>query len=228
MTPKAAFDNIMERADRLVALHKELAGGLALAAAFTNPQRDVLNDDVLRSALVQAVAALDRYVHDRVTKGIISAYRNRELNGEQEKFSIPVSLAIEIAAKASSARHSPKQTRAANLVRNQIQEVLHKRPFQSWRDIEAAFLLIGITGLASQIQTARGLHDFTPIRTKLTTIIRTRNLIVHEGHIRRHKRGGKPTLLEIEAATVTGAILFLKGLANDLDNAAESALPRAP
>jgi len=31
MTPKAAFDNIVERAERLVTLHTELAGGLALA-----------------------------------------------------------------------------------------------------------------------------------------------------------------------------------------------------
>jgi len=219
MTPKAAFDNIVERAERLVAFHGEMAAGLAIVNPMTGPQRNVLNDDLLRSALVLAVAALDRYVHDRVTKGIASAYKKGNLNREQEEFSIPVSLAFEIATRASRAQGEQKQTRAANLVRNQVQEILHKRPFQSWREIEVAFSLIGITGLAGHIQNAAHLGDIGPYKNQLNEIVRTRNLVVHEGHIRRHKRGGKSTLLEIDSATVTGAITYIKGFVGHLETA---------
>ena len=219
MTPKAAFDNIVERAERLLALHGDLAGGLAINAAMTAPQRTILNDDVLRSALVLAVAALDRYVHDRVTKGIAGAYRRGNLNREQEEFAIPVSLAFDIARRAAGAQGQAKQTRAANLVRNQVQQILHKRPFQSWREIEVAFSLIGIGGLAGHIQNAEHLADFPPYKNRLNELVRTRNLIVHEGHIRRHQRGGKSTLLPIDSASVTEAIEFIKGLVGHLETA---------
>jgi len=186
--------------------------------AVTAPQRAILNDDILRLALVKAVAALDRYAHDRVTKRIIAAYKTSNLTKEQEEFSIPVSLAIKITEKASAAKKANKQARPANLVRNQIQEILHKRPFQSWREIEMAFSLIGITGLSGSIQAARHLPNFQPFKSEMNSIMRTRNLIVHEGHIRRHQRGGKPTLIEIETAYVTGAINFIKALVNDLES----------
>lgn len=219
MTPKQAFDQIVDRAERLVALNGELAGGLALATAMPAAQRSILNDDVLRSSLVLAVSALDRYVHDRVTKGVAAAYRGPSLTREQEEFSIPVSVAFTIARKAARSAQTARQTRAANIVRNQIQEMLHQRPFQSWREIEFAFSLIGITGLAGRIQAAMRLPNIAPIRSQLNEIIRTRNLIVHEGHIRRHKRGGKPILLEIEAASVNTAIAFLKQFVGHLETA---------
>jgi hypothetical protein len=219
MTPKAAFDNVIDRAECLVALRGELAGGPALGTAMTPQQRGVLNDDLLRSALVLAVSALDRYVHDRVTKGIAGAYRNGDLNREQEDFSIPVSLAFEIAAKASQSKKDPKQSRHANLVRNRVQEILHERPFQSWREIEVAFRLIGIGGIAGHIQNAAHLGDIKPYKNQLNEIVRTRNLIVHEGHIRRHQRGGKSTLVEITSAEVSAAITFLKGFVGHLETA---------
>jgi RiboL-PSP-HEPN len=219
MSPKAAFDNIVERAASILALHGELAGGLAVPAAIIASQRAILHDDLLRSALVLAVAALDRYVHDRVTKGIAAAYRRGNLNREQEEFSIPVSLAFEIAARATKAQGDPKQSRHANLVRNEVQEILHKRPFQSWREIEVAFLLIGISGLAGHIQNAAHLGNMGPYKNQLNDIVRTRNLIVHEGHIRRHQRGGKSTLLEITSASVTEATDFLKGFVGHLEAA---------
>lgn len=219
MTPKAAFDQIIDRSERLVALNGELAAGTALATVMTADQRVALNEDVLRSAIVLALSALDRYVHDRVTKGIAAAYKNPTLTREQEDFTVPVAVAFEIATKAAKSNQTTKQTRAANIVRNQIQEILHKRPFQSWREIEVAFSLIGITGIAGHIQAAMSLSNITPVKTELNEIVRSRNLIVHEGHIRRHQRGGKPALLEIDAAAVKKAVTFLKQFVGHLETA---------
>ncbi len=219
MTPKAAFDQIVARAEHLIALNGELTGGLPLTTHLTASDRTFLNDDVLRCALVLVVSALDRYVHDRVTKGVAAAFKNPTLTREQEDFAIPVKLAFEIAAKASKSNQFPRQTRAANIVRNQIQELLHKRPFQSWREIEIAFSLIGITGIAGHIQNAMGVGSIAPVKEQLNSIVRTRNLIVHEGHIRRHQRGGRPTLLEITSVEVTAAVTFLKQIVNHLESA---------
>jgi hypothetical protein len=218
MTPKAAFDNIIDRAEAMLQLYDALRVTGGVSTVPTN-RLNSAQDDLLRAALVQSVAALDRYVHDRITKSIVAAYRNRPLNKEQANFSIPVSIALKIANKVAAARASKTQIRPANVVRNAIQEVLHKRPFQSWNEIEKAFALIGITGLKGHIQRNRGLANLDAEIAHLSGLVRTRNLIVHEGHIRRHQRGGKATLLPITASEVRGGIQFLRALVNDLQTA---------
>jgi len=50
-------------------------------------------DDLLRSALTFGVSALDRYVHERIVKGIIVALKKTNLNRPQEEFFIPAVLA---------------------------------------------------------------------------------------------------------------------------------------
>ena len=125
MSPKDAFDNIIKRAENQLALHTALAAGIAVAG-LTAAERTTLQSDVLRAALVTAVSALDRYVHDRVTKNIIAAYKSASLNREQEDFNLPLSVAIAVARKAAAAT-GDKQVRAANLIRVELQELLHKR-----------------------------------------------------------------------------------------------------
>ena len=51
-------------------------------------------DDLLRSSLTFGVSGLDRYVHERIVKGIISALKKSSLNSKQEKFSIPAVMAL--------------------------------------------------------------------------------------------------------------------------------------
>lgn len=84
-----------------------------------------------------------------------------------------------------------ERVRPANEMRNAIQDSLHKRTFQTWREMEGAFCLIGISGIAGKLQTAYSVGDISPIRNQLNTLVHRRNLIVHEGDLHRHKRGGK-------------------------------------
>ena len=107
-------------------------------------------DDLLRSALVLGVSALDRYVHERVIRGIVKALRKPDLNQTQEEFSIPASLSLEITQALQDAARKKYKLRPANEIRNKVQDILHTRPFQSWREIQFAFELLGITNLAGQ------------------------------------------------------------------------------
>jgi hypothetical protein len=217
VTAKTAFDNIIGRAEQLVKLHSDLAAGLQLTSQFSASERESLVCDVLRSALVLAVSAIDRYVHDRVTKEILQAYRTDDLTSAQENFKIPVSAALRIAEKAATAKKTNKQVRAANVVRHEIQEDLHKRPFQSWRDIEYAYSLLGVTGFDGKVQSALQLPNLKPLKSTFASIQRTRNLISHEGHLKRHKRGGKVVLMELDSATVSVAISTLKDVVRALE-----------
>lgn len=174
-------------------------------------------DDQLRAALTFGVSALDRYVHERVVKGIIPALKRRPLIKQQEEFSLPVSVAIQIAEEVVVARRNGKQIRPANIVRKKVQELLHKRPFQSFREIEYAFCLLGIKDLAAQLQRAYGIGDLKAIKTQLGKIAMRRNQIVHEGDLVRHERGGQLQWHSISRKYVLDSLDFLDQLVTHLE-----------
>jgi hypothetical protein len=171
--------------------------------------------DLLRSAVMLAVSALDRYVHERVVKNIISALKAPTLNKQQEEFVLPVKVAMQISQRIAASKN--KNMRPSNEIRNAIQDSLHKRPFQAWRDIEYAFQLIGIDNLSGKLQTAYGTGDMKAIKNRLNGLVHRRNLIAHEGDIKRTKRAGKLTRNEISTGYVQSEIDFLRDFVNKLE-----------
>lgn len=113
-------------------------------------------DDLLRAALAMGISALDRYLHERVVKRIIVALRGRHLRPAQESLTIPATLALKMTEALRRASKAKKAVRPANQLRIALQESLHTRTFQSWREIEQAFELIGISGLTGKLQAAYG------------------------------------------------------------------------
>lgn len=174
-------------------------------------------DDLLRGALVLGVSALDRYVHERVVKGIIAALKEVKLSKNQEEFKIPAVIAIRISEAVARAGREGKKVRPSNEVRKKIQDVLHQRPFQSWREVEYAFSLIGINGLSGIIQNEYKLDNIEPVKNQLNKIVARRNLIAHEGDLIRHKRGGNVRPNEIGPKFVRDSFTFLDDLVNKLE-----------
>ena len=177
-------------------------------------------EDLLRASLTFGVSALDRYVHERVVKGIISALNAGSLTRQQEELSIPAVVAVTISDEIRKAKKKGKNIRTSNIVRRKLQELLHRRPFQSWREIEYAFNLLGITNVAGQLQIAYGVADMKPIKDQLNHIAARRNTIVHEGDLLRHERGGKARMHPITRKYVTDTLAFLDGFVARLDNVA--------
>lgn len=198
-------NSAIERVDSADAVIVLKAGGSLTPDHFTQGWLD----DQLRAALIFGVSALDRYVHERVVKGIIPALKKRPLTKQQEEFSLPVSTAIQIAEEAVAARKDGKKIRPANIVRRKVQELLHKRPFQSYREIDYAFCLLGIKDLTGQLQRAYGVGDLKAIKAQLGKIAMRRNQIVHEGDLVRHERGGQLQWHPISRKYVLDSLDFL-------------------
>jgi hypothetical protein len=175
-------------------------------------------DDQLRAALTFGVSALDRYVHERVVKGIIAALKKPSLNREQREFTIPVSAAIKISAESVKAAKGNKRLRPANIIRKQVQALLHKRPFQSYNEIDYAFKLLGINNLTGQLQTAYGARDLKAVKTQLGNIAKRRNQIVHEGDLVVHERGGQVKWHNIERKYVADSLDFLDVFVGHLES----------
>lgn len=176
-------------------------------------------DDLLRSSLTFGVSALDRYVHERIIKGFVTAYKAGNLNKQQREFNIPATLAMEIVEKTRRANQNGDKVRPANDIRKAVQEILHQRPFQSWREVEYGFCLIGTTGLAGKLQATFGVGDFNPIKKQLNKIAERRNHIVHEGDLARHQRGGEVKAQHIERKFVEDSLTFLDDFVDALEQA---------
>ena len=175
-------------------------------------------DDQLRAALTFGVSALDRYVHERVVKGIVAALKKPSLNREQREFAIPVSTAIKISAESVKAAKDNKRLRPANIIRKQVQVLLHKRPFQSYKEIDYAFKLLGVNNLTGQLQAAYGTGDLKAVKTQLGHIAKRRNQIVHEGDLVVHERGGQVKWHKIERKYVADSLDFLDVFVGHLES----------
>ena len=178
-------------------------------------------DDLLRSAVVLGVSALDRYVHERVVRTIVSALRRKKLSRPQKGLQIPASVAVEIADTViRERRKNPDGNfRPANIIRKRLQVIFHKRPFQSWSDIEWAFALIGTTGLDGKLQKALHSADLKQFKSTLDNILKRRNQIAHEGDLVRHERTGHAHVRKnpIGPKEVEDAIAYLDKLVAELD-----------
>lgn len=176
-------------------------------------------DDMLRVAITYGVSALDRYVHERIVKKFVTAFRSTNLTKQQRDFQLPATLAIDIVRRVHAARTSDTSIRPANEIRNVVQEVLHRRPFQSWREIEYAFCLIGVKNLGKALREENGLDQaqLKNIQTSLNRIIERRNHIVHEGDLPRHQRGGLATVKEIRRNWVEDSLVFIEDLVGKLE-----------
>lgn len=206
-------DSNIERVDSREAVVILREGSALIPEDFS----DTAVAELLRSSLATSVSAMDRYVHERIVKGIVVAFSKPSLNRSQREFAIPAKLALQVAEALRRAHSEGRKVRPANEVRKKVQEILHKRSFQGWRDLEFGFELIGITGLNGRLQTAMGVADIGVIRDQLNTIVRRRNQIVHEGDLVRHERGGHARCQEISPAFVLASLDFMDTFVNALE-----------
>jgi hypothetical protein len=175
--------------------------------------------DLLRSAITFGVSAIDRYVHERIIKGFVAAFREQELTKQQKEFQVPATLAIEIVNRVHSARRDATVIRPANEIRKVVQEALHKRPFQSWREIEYGFCLLGCKDLGKELRENNNIspQDIDTLKSTLNKIVARRNQIVHEGDLPRHQRGGQVYVQEIRRAWVEESLTFLEDFTAKLE-----------
>lgn len=208
--PQASEIDRIDSKDALIVLRD--GSGLS-ATDFTSEAVD----DLLRSSLAVAVSALDRYVHERVVKRVIASLRSRTLKSAQERLAIPATLALKMTEDLRRAAHAGHAIRPANQLRIALQEALHRRPFQNWREIEEAFEMIGIGGLTGRVQAAYGVGNISAIKGQLNNIVQRRHQIVHEGDLIRHQRGGQTRVHPITKKYVHDSLDCLDVFVGHLD-----------
>jgi hypothetical protein len=172
-------------------------------------------NELLRAAYAGVVASLDRYCHEVVLSRVIA-----ELNRSQKSASRELRLMrvpIHAAKKAVLHARKPK-TRPMNIIRQALQEVLHRdETFQRPDDIARGMKIIGVDDLWGQCAQRMGCQP-RDIKKRLDRIVDRRNRIVHEGDILRRKRGGNIAYHPIRVSEVADDIRWLGDLVDSIED----------
>jgi len=173
-------------------------------------------DEILRAALVSAVSALDRYIHDLIVENCIKMLNQKEENIpsglKRLKLSLIVTKNVLLRMKRNNGDEN-KGTRPGFVLKKAIQDELHLKPFQSAEEIKNAMSIIGIKDLWPNIsKVINPPLTQEAIKTSLKRIADRRNQIVHEADLFRKTRGKKISLREIKRRNVEQNITFIKSL----------------
>lgn len=175
VSPLQASQDVLDRARQLLTLDP---GSESVS---------LLQYDVRRQAIVMGVAALDTWMHWSI-RSVSFDSLSPKLAGLEIGFGDLVGM-----GQASlSARRTGKNDRPAVRARNVLNERILKMTFQSAKQWEDGFALLGIkkgltrTGAAMPVPQT---HD--AVSKRLNELSHRRNKIVHEGDLRRLVRPQK-------------------------------------
>lgn len=172
--------------------------------------------ELLRLSLVNAVSAMDRYFHDVIVdkSWALLSLKEDEIPKELKKMPIPalaVKKALELLRKNSSAR-------PGNLIKKEIQSVLHEKyTFQGSGSLEKAFQILGIKkGYWDKIGLALG-KGAEDVKKEIDNICKRRNQIVHEADIVLKTKGKKISLREISKKEAETVMQFIKDFISEVE-----------
>ena len=152
--------------------------------------------ELLRSAIIAAVSALDRYLHDLFVEHSWKLLSRKEddIPKKLKDINIPVFQT----KKAIDHLRSSSSARPGTIIKKALQDALHKRTFQNPNDVYDASQMIGIKDFWEKLAKAMpGNPTKGAVQKKLKEISVRRNQIVHESDLVRITRNHGPTLQPI-------------------------------
>jgi hypothetical protein len=172
--PKQYFDAVWSRCARITALHAYLEANLT---EIMKP------DELLRAEWVARVGALDLYIHELVSQGMLEVFGGtRNPTQAFQKFRISSETLARIRTAASS-------TDAGAAFDLEIRAQLGRQSFQFPEDIADAVRLFSDVELWNGVALAQGATPATKssfaksLKKDLSAIVERRNKIAHEGDL---------------------------------------------
>ncbi|MEX6663742.1 HEPN domain-containing protein [Pseudomonas sp. W2-17] len=173
-----------------------------LLAASDDAANIEVRDDLIRSALVMAISAMDSYMHWMVFQEITAVSKNAKLPKALSKLEIPFSDVAALADAVIEGRREGKETRPWNALKNSAQRQLLFRTFQSFDQVSVAMSMAGIAD--GWTKTSKALGVTSPeIKEKLNHLVHRRNQIAHEGDILRSSRPRQLKFNDLDSGQVS-------------------------
>lgn len=193
------------------------ARALAAAAPAASPS---VRDDMLRSALVMGVAAVDTLMHTVVFRAIENS-ADALPAAIGDKLTIGFGEVARLADAAKAVQRNGKTWRPWVQVKNLLHTRLLKQTMQSPREIEDAMAMAGIKKGWTSTADAMG-ESVSAVKTMLGKIVQRRNQIVHEGDFHRLVRPQKIRLRVVDGAAIAADLTWLGRLIDALAEVADA------
>jgi len=174
-----AFDSTVKRARALIKAHVKLRG--------TGPgKRPRFHSELLRAALVTAVAAMDAYFHDKILQNISRTIKRTGPNFPEDL----VSLLSENQNKEEVVRAFLKismEKRPLSHVNTKAARNLSERTYQDPGKIERGLRIIGVNNFWDATSNAL---NTTPrdLKRKILAYVKRQHSIVHAGDLWKAKK----------------------------------------
>lgn len=191
---------------------------LDLAADPNLPDSDMA-DDLVRTALVMALAAVDSYMHWLVFRRLSESKNSPPKS--LAKMEVPFSELAGLARNVVTDRNMGVKSRPWVQVKNAAQRALLSETFQSYEQVANAMALAGIVKGWSKVSKNFG----TPsgeIKERLNGMTHRRNRIVHEGDVRRSSRPREVKFNKVFASAVQADVNWIRDLIAQIDNVAKN------
>ena len=173
--------------------------------------------ELLRAALVVAVSGLDRYIHDLVVERSWSllSVGEEKIPHELKKIEIPILQT----KRALNRLKKDRNSRPGFIVKQAIQEVLHQKyTFQKPNDILRAAEMLGIKNFWESVSNKISEQpDKNNVISKLKSISKRRNQIVHEADIVLKTKAKKISLREITRKQTGEDVEWIKEFVNAIE-----------
>lgn len=154
--------------------------------------------ELLRAALVNAVSALDRYIHDLIVDNSLKILAKKEEDIPKEFKKLKISV-VEV-EKAIKRVRANSRARPRSQVKKALQEMLHQDfTFQNSSNMDKAAGMLGIKNFWGNVSShMKGRPEKKDIQRHLKNISLRRNQIVHEADIVKKVSSKKLTLRDIK------------------------------
>ncbi|MBF8267223.1 MAG: hypothetical protein HW388_731 [Dehalococcoidia bacterium] len=197
------FHSNIERTRTLIAIHNSVE-------ASTTKVLDT--SDMLRSAIVMAVSALDHYVHEVVRFGMLEiSRRQRPTTDAFLKFDVSL----------ESVRQMSVDPLDELWLENEIRRRHNWQSFESPDRIADAIRLISDTKLWDVVAVKLG-HSSVGVKKELSVVIDRRNKIAHEADVDPSFPG---TRWPIDDRMVIDVVTFIEQVGNGIHHALTSQTP---
>ncbi len=180
--------------------------------------------ELLRAAIVAAVSALDRYLHDLVVKHCwkLLGRKDDEIPRELRELSVPA-----IAAKRAVVKlKRDPSAQPGRVIKQEIQAHLHREyTFQNPDSVLRAVRMLGVSDFWSKVAEAMpGQPEKQEVIRTLRTIAHRRNQIVHEADLLRRTQASKPRLRDVKATQAREWIDWMHAFGSAIDEITRTAV----
>lgn len=141
----------------------------------------VTEQDLRRQALAMGVAGLDTWMHWKIRGTALD-----QLSRKLQALRVPFSDLVAMGRRSVDARRDGVEDRPMVRARNVLNEQILQMTFQSARQWEEGFALLGVSsGLRAAGAAMTPAASKADVEAELNRLSHRRNLIVHEGDLRR-------------------------------------------